>query len=226
LRDPLRRCSCCWPLMRLRRPVVDLGWTDGGRDQSSKKADCARSLIVARPMHSSYPADKIVVSCDMCRLHRRLDKAAMLEPGGDRLGLPLDDIASRANCRKRKATPDIYVQMRQYLSGVGWAHEGSREVSEMTHQTFAYELEQAADQIADVSPADLQVLLRRAALRLRNAPSLPLDADVDEAVDFLAFEMTLPRVEALQTIIRDWLVSGGRLPVDTMDEGSETDGRA
>ena len=25
-------------------------------------------------MHSSYPADKIVVSCDKCGLHRRLDK--------------------------------------------------------------------------------------------------------------------------------------------------------
>ena len=29
----------------------------------------------------------------------------------------------------------------------------------MTHRTFAYELEQAADQIADVSRADLQIML-------------------------------------------------------------------
>jgi hypothetical protein len=38
--------------------------------------------------------------------------------------------------------------------------------------------------------------------------------------------MNLPRSEALQTIIRDWLISGGRLPVDTLDEDSETDGAA
>jgi hypothetical protein len=36
----------------------------------------------------------------------------------------------------------------------------------------------------------------------------------------------LPRAEVLQKIIRDWLISGGRLPVDTLDEGSETDGTA
>ena len=85
----------------------------------------------------------------------------------------------------------------------------------MTRQTFANELEQAANEIADVSRADLLILLRRAALRLRNVPSLTLDADVDEAVDFLAAEMKLPRAEALQKIIRDWLISDGRLPVDT-----------
>ena len=93
-------------------------------------------------------------------------------------------------------------------------------------QTFANELEKAASQIADVSRADLQILLRRAALRLRNVPGLTLDADVDAAVDFLAAEMNLPRAEVLQTIIRDWLIGGGRLPVDTLDEGSETDGTA
>jgi hypothetical protein len=38
--------------------------------------------------------------------------------------------------------------------------------------------------------------------------------------------MSLPRAEVLQTIIRDWLISGGRLPVDTLDEASETGGRA
>jgi hypothetical protein len=34
----------------------------------------------------------------------------------------------------------------------------------MTRRTFAIELETATDQIADVFPADLQILLRRAAL--------------------------------------------------------------
>ena len=55
---------------------------------------------------------------------------------------------------------------------------------------------------------------------------MTLDADVDQTVDFLAPEMNLTRTEVLQTIIRDWLISGGRLPVDALDEESETDGTA
>jgi hypothetical protein len=50
--------------------------------------------------------------------------------------------------------------------------------------------------------------------------------DVEEAIDFLAAEMNLTRPEVLQTIIRDWLISGGRLPVDTLEDGSETEGTA
>ena len=37
----------------------------------------------------------------------------------------------------------------------------------MTRRTFINELEEAADHIGDTSCADLQVMLRRAALRLR-----------------------------------------------------------
>jgi hypothetical protein len=96
----------------------------------------------------------------------------------------------------------------------------------MTRETFALELEQTADRIADVSRADLQILLRRAALRLRNVPGLTLDADVDEAIDWLAAEMGLPPADVLQVIIRDWLIGSRRLPADTLDEQSETAGRA
>jgi hypothetical protein len=96
----------------------------------------------------------------------------------------------------------------------------------MTRRAFADELEKAADQIADVSRADLQILLRRAALRLRNVEGLVLESDVDQAVDFLAAELKLPQADVLQKIIRDWLISDGRLPVDTLDEGSESDGTA
>jgi len=61
------------------------------------------------PMLSSYPADKIVAACSKCGLRKQFDKVAMLKAGGDRpLGLLLDDIAIRANCPKRKDTPDIY----------------------------------------------------------------------------------------------------------------------
>ena len=60
-------------------------------------------------MLSSYPAEKVVVSCDKCGLRKRFDKTAMLKAGGDRpLGLLLDDIATRSNCPKRQASADIY----------------------------------------------------------------------------------------------------------------------
>ena len=94
----------------------------------------------------------------------------------------------------------------------------------MTRRTFVNELEKAADQIADISRADLQILLRRAALRLRNMEGLTLDAEADQAIDFLAGELNLPRPEVLRNIVRDWLISGGRLPVDSIDEASDTDG--
>ena len=96
----------------------------------------------------------------------------------------------------------------------------------MPRRTFATELEKAADQIADISRADLQILLRRAALRLRNIEGLTLDADADEAVDFLAAQLKLPRSEVLRNIVREWLISDGRLPVDRLDDESETDGSA
>ena len=70
---------------------------------------CSYFVLMRVPMISSYPADKIVVSCDKCGLRKRFDKAAMLKTGGDRpLGLLLDDIAIRANCPKRNATANIY----------------------------------------------------------------------------------------------------------------------
>ena len=104
--------------------------------------------------------------------------------------------------------------------------DATNEKGMMTRRTFVNELEKAADQIADISRADLQILLRRAAPRLRNMEGLALDAEADQAIDFLAGELNLPRSEVLQKIIRDWLISGGRLPFDTIDEGSDTDGTA
>jgi hypothetical protein len=63
-------------------------------------------------------------------------------------------------------------------------------------------------------------------LRRRNTKGLALDADADAAIEKLATDLNLPRPEVLQTIIRDWLISGGRLPVETLDEESEADGTA
>jgi hypothetical protein len=92
---------------------------------------------------------------------------------------------------------------------------------------LADELEMAADAIADISGADLQILLRRAALRIRNTGGLTFDADVDNAIDQLVAGLSRPRTEVIQTILRDWLVAtGSARPVDTLDEDSETDGSA
>ncbi|MBB2687876.1 UNVERIFIED_ORG: hypothetical protein GGD47_005519 [Rhizobium etli] len=47
-------------------------------------------------------------------------------------------------------------------------------------------LEDAADQISNMPLSDLQILLRRAALRLRNGAALSLDDDIEEALRDLA----------------------------------------
>jgi hypothetical protein len=96
----------------------------------------------------------------------------------------------------------------------------------MTRRTLPIELEQAAETIADVSRRDLQILLRRAALWLRNADDLELDAEIEQAIDFLAGELDTDRSEVIRTIILDWLISAGRLPLDALDEPGETHGTA
>ena len=96
----------------------------------------------------------------------------------------------------------------------------------MTRRTFINELEEAADHIGDTSRADLQVMLRRAALRLRNVEGVTLDADANKAISLLAMEMRLPRSEVLRISVREWLIGCGRIRADTLDEESETDGVA
>jgi len=47
-------------------------------------------------------------------------------------------------------------------------------------------LDDAANRIADISRPDLQILLRRAALRLRNAVAVSMEDDVEDALRDLA----------------------------------------
>lgn len=96
----------------------------------------------------------------------------------------------------------------------------------MSASDFITQLELAADSIADVSRADLQILLRRAALRIRNANGLALDPEVDDAVRAIGDELGHERNEMLRVIIREWLEQNAYLPVHMLDEGSDTDGRA
>ena len=97
----------------------------------------------------------------------------------------------------------------------------------MTRHDIASELEGAASQIGDMSRADLQVLLRRAALMLRNVTGLVLEPRVEESLAGLANEMGLSKTELVRTIIDDWLTANAYLPVPyALDEESSAEGNA
>ncbi|TPI27691.1 hypothetical protein FJ970_31195 (plasmid) [Mesorhizobium sp. B2-1-8] len=97
----------------------------------------------------------------------------------------------------------------------------------MSRDQFVHELESAADQIADASRADLQVMLRRAALLLRNVGGLSLDPRTDEVLSGLAAEMGKAKLDLVDTIIAEWLVANAYLPVPhQLDEESTVDGNA
>jgi hypothetical protein len=93
----------------------------------------------------------------------------------------------------------------------------------MTHRSYADDLESAAARIAVMERRDLQVMLRRAALRLRNADKLPLDLHVDAALGDAIAAMGKTRSDAIRFIVREWLETNGYLAID---EGSETKGEA
>ncbi|MDX8492506.1 hypothetical protein RFN29_13045 [Mesorhizobium sp. VK22B] len=97
----------------------------------------------------------------------------------------------------------------------------------MSRHQFVNELESTADRIADVPRADLQLMLRRAALMLRNVTGLVLDPSVEESLSGLAAEMGHSKAELVRTIVGDWLVANAYLPVPyALDEESAADGNA
>jgi predicted transcriptional regulator len=69
-------------------------------------------------------------------------------------------------------------------------------------------------------------LLRRAALVLRNAGSIALDEQVDEAVASIADELGKTRNDMIRYIIQEWLETNAYLPVRELDEDGEVDGSA
>lgn len=87
-------------------------------------------------------------------------------------------------------------------------------------------LEDAANRIADISRPDLQILLRRAALRLRNAAAVSLDDDVEDVLRDLAGELGLTRNDTIRFIIREWMEKNTYLPVLDLDEDGEVGGSA
>ncbi|MER9000634.1 hypothetical protein NKJ90_08225 [Mesorhizobium sp. M0051] len=96
----------------------------------------------------------------------------------------------------------------------------------MTRLSFAEELESAADRIGDMSRPDLQIILRRAALMLRNVTGVSLEPATENALNDLAAEMKVGRSDLIQIVLREWLETNAYLPVRTIDEESETDGSA
>lgn len=96
----------------------------------------------------------------------------------------------------------------------------------MTRLSIAKELESAADRIADMSRPDLQIILRRAALMLRNVAGVPLEPATEDALNSIATEMKIGRSDLIARILREWLETNAYLPVRMIDEESETDGSA
>ncbi|PCK81218.1 ribbon-helix-helix protein, CopG family [Rhizobium sophoriradicis] len=96
----------------------------------------------------------------------------------------------------------------------------------MTATDTATLLEDAADRIADISRPDLQIMLRRAALRMRNAGSISMDDDVEEALRDLAGELGMTRNDTIRYIVREWMEKNTYLPVHDLDEDGEVSGNA
>jgi hypothetical protein len=95
--------------------------------------------------------------------------------------------------------------------------------------SFVTSLETAADDIGNVPHHELAVLLRRAALRLRNT-DIPLDPVADDYLTSTAAEMRMTRSDLARKIINDWLEANTYMVtdlesqvVDLMDE-MRTDG--
>ncbi len=87
-------------------------------------------------------------------------------------------------------------------------------------------LEHAADRVADVSRADLQILLRRAALQLRNSGSIAFDDDMEEALRDLSDEFGKTRNDTVRLIVREWMEKNTYLPVHMLDEDGDVDKEA
>ncbi|MDI6026753.1 hypothetical protein QBK99_11180 [Corticibacterium sp. UT-5YL-CI-8] len=89
----------------------------------------------------------------------------------------------------------------------------------MTASRFATELEEAADRIGDLDRADLAVMLRRAAIRLRNKPEAPLPFTDDQlqVLDESANELGISRGELLSRIVSEWIGANVWRPVAGVD---------
>ncbi|QKK31879.1 ribbon-helix-helix protein, CopG family [Rhizobium indicum] len=91
----------------------------------------------------------------------------------------------------------------------------------MSARDFTALLEDAAHHIADISRADLQIMLRRAALRLRNAGAVSMEDDVEDALRNLANELGMTRNDMIRFIVREWMERNTYLPMQVLDEDGD-----
>ncbi|WP_143748654.1 hypothetical protein [Mesorhizobium sophorae] len=77
-----------------------------------------------------------------------------------------------------------------------------------------------------MSRADLQIILRRAALMLRNVAGVPLEPMTEDALNSISTEMKVSGPDLIARILRGWPETNSYLPVRMIDEDSETDGSA
>ena len=110
----------------------------------------------------------------------------------------------------------------EYDSANRKKNDGRLRHHDMPH--IASILEDAADRIADVSRPDLQIMLRRAALLLRNVRSIAFDGDIEEALRDLSAEFGKTRNDTVRLIVREWMEKNTYLPVHMLDEDGDVDG--
>ena len=96
----------------------------------------------------------------------------------------------------------------------------------MTTRDFAVLLEEIASHIGDFSRAELQVLLRRAAIMVRNSGSIALNEDVEDVLCSVAGELNMTRNQMIRHIVQEWLETNTYLPVRILDDDSEAGGSA
>ncbi|MBB2701788.1 UNVERIFIED_ORG: hypothetical protein GGI66_006513 [Rhizobium esperanzae] len=84
----------------------------------------------------------------------------------------------------------------------------------MTMPDTAALLEDAADRIADISRADLQIMRRRAALLLRNSGSIAFEDEIEEALRDLSGEFGKTRNDTVRLIVREWMEKNTDLPLN------------
>ncbi|MER8576919.1 hypothetical protein NKG99_34630 [Mesorhizobium sp. M1409] len=77
-----------------------------------------------------------------------------------------------------------------------------------------------------MSRPDPQIILRRAALMLRNVAGVPLEAATEDALKYIAAEMKIGPSDLIEIVLREWLETKAYLPVLMIDEESDTDGSA
>ncbi|CAN0653141.1 conserved protein of unknown function [Nitratireductor aquimarinus] len=90
---------------------------------------------------------------------------------------------------------------------------------------LADELLKAAKTLHDFTPIEIQVLLRRAALRLQGklvkAGDVTLISEVADLADEFAKANEMSRDEAVNAIILDWGIEAGLIEIEDLDEDDD-----